>query len=142
MSIGGGTESGVITRISSQQWLKHPGTVGRALPQFELVAVDEAGKPLAANQAGLLSVRHKRIEQPFTYHHAEEKTAQTYLSPGVFSIGDIGRIDEDGFVYLLDRESHMIIAGGVNIYPAEIEAILQLHPAVADVAVFGIPNDE
>jgi acyl-CoA synthetase (AMP-forming)/AMP-acid ligase II len=138
----GGTESGVVTRIDSQQWLAHPGSVGRALPQFEIVALDEAGKPLSADKAGLLSVKHKAIARPFSYHRAEEKTAHTYLSPGVFSIGDIGRIDEEGFVYLLDRESHMIIAGGVNIYPAEIESILQQHCAVEDVAVFGIPNDE
>lgn len=138
----GGSESGIITRADSEQWLAHPGTVGKALAQFEVFAGDSKGQRLPAGEQGILCVRHKRMQQPFFYHENPEKTASSYLQPGVFSLGDIGIVDAEGYVYLQDRESNMIISGGVNIYPAEIESVLQLHPAVVDIAVFGIPNEE
>jgi long-chain acyl-CoA synthetase len=78
----------------------------------------------------------------FEYHNAPEKTAAAHPKEHVYSLGDIGRVDEDGWVFLADRASHMIISGGVNIYPAEVEHALVAHPAVADAGVFGIPNEE
>jgi long-chain acyl-CoA synthetase len=141
----GATESGVITLTSSREWQEHPETVGRVLPSFEVFSVDADGKRLPTGSNGLLYARHREIQQLFEYHDDSEKTAASRLSemePDVFTIGDIGRIDEEGFVYLADRQSHTIISGGVNIYPAEIEHVLQEHPCVADAAVFGVPNDE
>ncbi len=138
----GATESGVITLIDSHDWLEHAGSVGRALPAFEVFAVGPDGERLAAGEEGVLYARHRRLERPFAYHEAADKTDGAYLAPDVFTIGDIGRVDAEGYVYLADRQSHTIISGGVNIYPAEIEQALIEHPAVADVAVFGVPDDE
>jgi long-chain acyl-CoA synthetase len=138
----GSTESGTVTLAKAGEWLAHPGTVGRAIGPFSVQAVDESGQVLPAGEQGRLCIEHKSLSQPFRYHQAQDKTEASYLGPGRFLIGDIGKVDEQGYVYLLDRDSHMIISGGVNIYPAEIEQVLLAHPAVADVAVFGIPNDE
>jgi len=138
----GATEAGVNTLLDSADWLAHPGSVGRALPNFEVFAVDEEGKPKPAGEIGDLYCRHKQMERVFEYHADPEKTESAYLEPGVFTIGDIGWVDEEGWVYLADRRSNMIISGGVNIYPLEIEQVLQQHPAVSDVAVFGIPDEE
>jgi long-chain acyl-CoA synthetase len=138
----GGTEGGVNTLIDSTDWLEHPGTVGRALPAFEVFAVGEGGKPLPAGEIGDLYCRSSVSDRPFEYHEDEEKTRSAYLEPGVFTIGDVGFLDDAGYVHLADRRSNMIISGGVNIYPAEIEQVIQDHPAVADVGVFGIPDDE
>jgi long-chain acyl-CoA synthetase len=138
----GGTEGGVCTLADSREWLEHPGTVGRALAHYEVFAVDDAGRRLPPGREGLLYSRHLRFDDVFAYHGAPEKTAEAYLGPGAFTLGDVGRVDADGWVYLADRRSNTIISGGVNIYPAEIEQVLQEHPAVADVGVFGIPDDE
>jgi long-chain acyl-CoA synthetase len=140
----GGTEGGVTTFCDTPEWLAHPGTVGRVLPQYEVFAVDEAGRRLPSGEEGALYSRHRTTPHFFAYHAAPEKTAEAYLpdDPHAFTLGDVGRVDDEGFVYLADRRSHMIISGGVNIYPAEIEKVLHEHPAVADVAVFGIPDEE
>jgi long-chain acyl-CoA synthetase len=138
----GGTEGGVNTLIGSEEWLAHPGSVGRALPGFEVFAVDEARRRLPPGEVGDLYCRSQTSPRPFAYHGDPEKTASAYLEPGVYTIGDVGSVDTEGHVRLADRRSHMIISGGVNIYPAEIEQVLQEHPAVADVAVFGIPDEE
>ncbi len=138
----GATESGVITLASSQDWLDHPETVGRVLPAFDVFATDGDGRRLPTGENGLLYARHRTTPQLFEYHGAPEKTASSYLDAHSFTIGDIGRVDAEGWVYLADRQSHTIISGGVNIYPAEIESVLHEHPAVADVAVFGIPDDD
>ncbi len=138
----GGTEGGVNTLIGSEEWLAHPGSVGRALPGFEVFAVDDTGRRLPDGEIGDLYCRSAASAQPFAYHGDPEKTACAYLEPGVYTIGDVGSVDSEGHVHLADRRSHMIISGGVNIYPAEIEQVLQEHPAVADVAVFGIPDEE
>jgi long-chain acyl-CoA synthetase len=138
----GATESGVITLASSEEWLAHPETVGRIQPTWEVFATDGEGRRLAPGENGLLYARHRTTPQLFEYHGAPDKTAESYLDEHTFTIGDIGRVDADGWVYLADRQSHTIISGGVNIYPAEIEAVLQEHPAVADAAVFGIPDDD
>ncbi len=138
----GGTEGGVNTLIDSHEWLEHPGTVGRALPPFEIFSVDEQGGRLPSGEIGDLYCRSSLSDRPFEYHGDEVKTASAYLEPGVFTIGDVGFVDDEGYVHLADRRSNMIISGGVNIYPAEIEQVLQEHPSVEDVGVFGIPDDE
>ncbi|NNL66708.1 MAG: AMP-binding protein [Myxococcales bacterium] len=137
----GATEGGVNTLATSAEWLAHPGTVGRVLPAFDVFARDDEGRRLPDGEVGALYCRHAQMPRVFEYHGAPEKTAEAHPEPHLFTIGDVGRV-EDGFVYLADRKSHMIISGGVNIYPAEVEQVLQEHPAVADVAVFGIPDDE
>jgi long-chain acyl-CoA synthetase len=138
----GATEGGVTTLVDSRDWLAHPGTVGRALPHFEVFAVGDDGERLPAGEIGQLYSRNLRPGAPFEYHRDPDKTAAAYIDDRVFTIGDIGYVDADGWVYLADRKSHTIISGGVNIYPAEIEQVLLEHPAVADVAVFGVPDDE
>jgi long-chain acyl-CoA synthetase len=97
------------------------------------------GEPVAAGEQGLVYM--KMGNSSFSYHKDEEKT-QAARAGDMFTVGDIGYLDDDGFLFLCDRSSNMIISGGVNIYPAEIEAALSAHPAVADVAVFGIPHPD
>jgi long-chain acyl-CoA synthetase len=138
----GGTEGGVTTFVDSAEWLAHPGTVGRALPHFEVFAADEAGKALPPGVEGALYARHRTLPDLFRYHGDPAKTAEAFLDPYTHTLGDVGSVDAEGWVRLADRKSHMIISGGVNIYPAEIEAVLGEHPAVGDVAVFGIPDEE
>jgi fatty-acyl-CoA synthase len=138
----GGTEGGVTTLIGSDEWLAHPGSVGRAVPGFEVFAADETGRRLPPDLEGTLYSRHSSVPRFFAYHGDARKTDEAYLDPHSFTLGDVGRVDAEGYVYLADRRSNMIISGGVNIYPTEIEQALQEHPAVADVAVFGIPDPE
>lgn len=137
----GGTESGFLTIIDSAEWLDHPGSVGRPQPWCEVLVVDDQGTPLGARQVGQIYFR-SRGGGDFAYHKSEEKTRSAHLAPGTGTIGDVGYFDEDGYLYLSDRKIDMIVSGGVNIYPAEIEGVLVTHPAVADVAVFGIPDEE
>ncbi|MFV8817973.1 AMP-binding protein [Haliea sp. E17] len=137
----GATESGTVTLVNSAEWLSHPGTVGRAVPNYEVYVGDEQGNPSGAEE-GLLFCRNKALAEVFSYHNDPEKTRKAHPQPHVISLGDIGRVDREGFVYLSDRESNMIISGGVNIYPAEIENALHEHAAIVDAAVFGIPNEE
>ncbi|MFN7955752.1 MAG: AMP-binding protein [bacterium] len=138
----GATEGGVATIASAAEWLARPGTVGRPIASFEVYAADEQGRRLPAGEVGLLRSRHKTLAQVFEYHGDPAKTAATHPEPHVFTTGDLGYVDGEGYVFLTDRTTHLIISGGVNIYPAEIEGVLVEHPAVADVAVFGIPDDE
>ncbi len=138
----GGSESGVVTLVDSETWLDHPGTVGRTVGSWEVFAADDDGTPLPAGHTGMLFCRNAALGNVFEYHQAPEKTSAARLDPGTFTLGDIGRVDSDGYVYLADRAAHTIISGGVNIYPAEVEAVLQEHPAIADLAVFGIPDEE
>jgi long-chain acyl-CoA synthetase len=138
----GASEGGVVTIVGSQDWLEHPGTVGRAVPSYEVFAADPEGNRLAAGEVGTLWCHNTLTDKVFEYHNAPEKTAGAFLEPGTYTIGDIGRVDEDGWVYLADRAANMIISGGVNIYPAEIEQVLVEHPAVLDAGVFGIPDEE
>jgi long-chain acyl-CoA synthetase len=138
----GTTEGGVFTLVGAQDWLSKPGTVGKALPTYEVFSVDADGTRLPADEVGTLYCRHLTKTDVFEYHDAPQKTADAHLAPGTFTMGDIGRVDADGYVFLSDRSANLIISGGVNIYPAEIEKVLIEHPAVADVGVFGIPDDE
>ena len=138
----GSTEGGVFTLVDSAAWLTKPGTVGKALPSYEVFAVDPDGQRIPVGEVGTLYTRNLVTDEVFEYHQAPEKTEAAHLAPGTFTMGDVGHVDDDGYVFLSDRAANMIISGGVNIYPAEIEQELIDHPAVADVAVFGIPDEE
>ena len=138
----GSSEGGAYCVSTSEDWISHPGTVGRAVEHYEVFAVDDEGKRLGPDEVGLLYCRNTLNDEPFRYWNAPEKTRDAYLGPGTFTNHDMGCIDADGFVYLSDRASDMIISGGVNIYPAEVEAVLIEHPSITDVAVFGIPDAE
>jgi long-chain acyl-CoA synthetase len=132
-SEGGGTV------VTAQEWLARPGSVGRAWPGTEVRVLDAEGNDVPAGEPGLVYLRMGT--STFDYHQDEEKTRAS-RARGMFTVGDIGYLDADGYLYLCDRKSDMIISGGVNVYPAEIEAELSGHPAVDDVAVFGIPHDD
>jgi len=132
------TEGGGTT-VTPEQWLEKPGTVGTAWSNSTVKIFDDEGLEMPAGEVGTVYMRMDG--QEFEYKDDPEKTAEARLE-GFFTVGDIGVIDEDGFLFLRDRKSHMIISGGVNIYPAEIEGVLVGHPDVADAAVFGIPNDD
>jgi long-chain acyl-CoA synthetase len=138
----GGSEGGVVTLVGSHEWLDHPGTVGRAVAGHQVYAAGDDGAPLPPGEDGLLYTHHPTAAQVFRYHGDTDKTTRAHPGPGTYTLGDIGHVDADGFVYLGDRASHMIISGGVNIYPAEVEAVLAAHAAIADVAVFGVPDEE
>jgi long-chain acyl-CoA synthetase len=128
---GGGTIA------SPQDWLAHPGTVGTAWPLSEVMITDDDGKPCPADVPGTVYMKMGTVE--FEYKDDPAKTAASRLD-GFFTVGDIGYLDADGFLFLCDRKADMIISGGANIYPAEIEAEIIMNPKVADVAVFGIPD--
>jgi len=137
----GGTEGGFITMITAEEWLERPASVGRALPTIEVLVVDAEGQRLPAGETGDLYFRNL-LGIDFEYHKAGEKTDAAHLEPGVGTLGDMGHLDEEGYLHLSDRRIDMIISGGVNIYPAEIEGALTAHPSVVDAAVFGVPHDE
>ncbi len=136
----GSTESGAVTFANSEDALKKPGTVGRIAPGAELRFVGEHGRVLPSGEIGEI---YSRIaaHPDFTYHNKPEKRAEIERD-GFITSGDVGYIDKDGYVFLCDRKRDMVISGGVNIYPAEIEAVLHAVPGVHDCAVFGIPDDE
>jgi long-chain acyl-CoA synthetase len=137
----GATEGGAVTLIDSSDWLRHPGSVGRPIPPNQVVVVDEDNRPLRAGEHGRVFVR-RAVGSGFRYHNAPEKTRSAHLAPDTFTFGDVGYLDDDGFLYLTGRAQDMIISGGVNIYPAEIESVLLAAPLVRDVAVIGVPDDE
>lgn len=122
---------------TAEDWLKKPGTVGKAWPISELAVFDDDGNRLPAGQLG--TVYMKMTTGGFSYHKDETKTRKNRIGD-FFTVGDLGVLDADGYLFLRDRKIDMIIAGGVNIYPAEIESALLTHPAVADAAAFGIPH--
>ncbi len=138
----GATEVGTICTITSEEWLEHPGSVGRCIPPFtRAVVVDDDGNEVPAGTEGRLYFEDS-TGRGIVYPGDPDKTASSHLRPGVFTIGEIGYVTDDGFVYLTDRFSDMIVSGGANIYPAEAEKVLMAHPGVADVAVIGVPNAE
>ena len=137
----GSTEVGGSCHINSEDWLAHPGSVGQPVPPFEVLIVDENGTELPPGQEGrvyFIDTSGRGI----SYRNAPQKTADAHLRPGVFTLGEIGYVDEDGFLYLTDRFSDMVVSGGVNIYPAETEQVLMEHPRVADSACIGVPDEE
>jgi len=127
------------TLITSQRWLRKPGSVGLPWKGSQVKVLDRAGHEVPAGEPGLVYM--KMGTSSFAYHRDEEKTRAARAGE-MFTVGDVGYLDSDGYLFLRDRDSDVIISGGVNIYPAEIEAELSCHPAVADVAVFGIPHDD
>ncbi|HEY3889419.1 MAG TPA: acyl-CoA synthetase [Caulobacteraceae bacterium] len=133
-----GTEGNGFTAINSKEWLAHKGSVGRALAG-EIKICDENGEELPPGSEGVIFFAGGG---QFEYHNDPEKTAESRNKHGWTTLGDVGRMDDEGFLYLTDRKSFMIISGGVNIYPQEIENLLITHPKVADVAVVGAPHEE
>jgi long-chain acyl-CoA synthetase len=127
------------TLATPEDWLKKPGTVGKPWPISQVVIFDDDGNKLPPGEIG--TVWMSMGDQKFEYHKDKEKTAKSWKE-GYFTVGDAGYLDEDGYLFLADRKIDMIIAGGVNIYPAEIEAVLIQHPDIEDCAVFGIPHDD
>ncbi|WP_291858422.1 acyl-CoA synthetase [Bradyrhizobium sp.] len=136
----GSTESGAVTFANSEDALNKPGTVGKIAPGAELRFVGDDGKLLPQGEIGEI---YSRISgnPDFTYHNKPEKRAEIDRD-GFITSGDVGYIDQDGYVFICDRKRDMVISGGVNIYPAEIEAALHAVPGVYDCAVFGVPDEE
>ncbi|MCW2885366.1 MAG: long-chain acyl-CoA synthetase [Streptosporangiaceae bacterium] len=137
----GSTEASVNTVVSAEEWLSKPGTVGRPLPTTEVRVLLADGTQAGPGERGQIWFRYTSGDD-VKYWGDEEKTRSIHRPDGLFTTGDIGYFDEDGYLFLADRAIDMIISGGVNIYPAEIEGVLIMHPAVRDVAVFGIPDEE
>ena len=133
-----GTEGNGFTAITSEEWLAHPGSVGRAILGTVHI-VGEDGEEVPTGEPGTVFFESG---SPFEYHNDPEKTAASRNDKGWSTLGDVGHVDEEGYLYLTDRKAYMIISGGVNIYPQEAENLLVTHPKVMDVAVFGVPNEE
>ena len=134
-----GTEGNGFTFCDSEQWLAHPGSVGAPI-NCEVHIVDDAtAEEVPVGEEGVV---YFSGGSAFEYHLDEEKTQGSRLPNGWSTLGDIGRVDDDGFLYLTDRKAYMIISGGVNVYPQEAENLLTMHPAVLDAAVIGVPDDD
>jgi long-chain acyl-CoA synthetase len=135
-----GTEGNGFVYCDSEGWLAHRGTVGRPL-LGEVHIVDDDGEELPAGEPGTV---YFGGGADFSYHNDPDKTAAAHDSRGRgwTTLGDVGYVDDDGYLYLTDRRAYMIITGGVNVYPQEAENVLAMHPRVADVAVLGVPNDD
>lgn len=138
VEIYSGTERVGGSIIRSDEWLAHPGSIGKAPGNTAHVVDEETWQELPHGETGVI---YFESEGSFSYHGDDAKTKSMYSPQGWKTLGDIGRIDQDGYIYLTDRKSNMIISGGVNVYPQESENRLATHPKVADVAVFGIPNE-
>ena len=137
----GATEVGTTCQITSAEWLEHPGSVGRPIPPFSVKVLDDDGNEVAAGTEGRLFFVDA-TGRGVVYPNDPEKTRQANIAPGVFTLGEIGYVDGDGYVFITDRFSDMVVSGGVNIYPAEAEQVLVKHPAVLDVACIGVPHPE
>ncbi|CAB4365150.1 MAG: AMP-binding protein [Actinobacteria bacterium] len=133
-----GSEGNGFCAVNSPEWLAKPGTVGRMMLGVAHI-LDEDGNEQPTGDAGQIWFESATL---FEYHNDAEKTRNAFNDRGWSSLGDIGYLDEDGFLFLTDRVSHMIISGGVNIYPQEVENLLTMHPAVSDVAIIGVPDTD
>jgi len=133
-----GTEGNGFVYCNSEGWLAHPGTVGSPL-NCVVHVVGEDGEEVPTGESGTI---YFEAGGTFEYHNDPEKTAGSRHPKGWSTLGDVGYVDDDGFVFLTDRKAYMIITGGVNVYPQESENLLVTHPSVIDVAVFGVPNDD
>jgi long-chain acyl-CoA synthetase len=133
-----GTTEGTATTVTSQEWLDRPGTVGKPLPGITVAILDDEGQEVPVGEVGQI---YFTPPVAFEYLNAPGKTAAA-MHGSLFSAGDMGYVDDGGCLYLSDRRTDMILSGGVNVYPAEVEAALLSHPAVADVAVIGLPDDD
>jgi long-chain acyl-CoA synthetase len=127
------------TLVTAEDWMRKPGTVGKPWPISQIRILDDADEPVPAGTPGTVWI--KMGEYTFEYHKDRDKTDRSWKE-GFFTVGDVGYLDDEGYLFLCDRKIDMIISGGVNIYPAEVEAVLITHPKVADCAVFGIPHDD
>jgi acyl-CoA synthetase (AMP-forming)/AMP-acid ligase II len=138
-----GTEGNGFVYTNSEDWLAHPGSVGKALIGSLHIVDEETGEEVPLGEAGTVYFEGENAAT-FQYHNDPEKTEKSRdpKGRGWSTLGDVGRLDEDGFLYLTDRKAYMIISGGVNIYPQEAENVLAMHPKVYDVAVFGVPNED
>jgi long-chain acyl-CoA synthetase len=135
-----GTEGNGFVACNSAEWLAHRGTVGRAITgDIRIVGLDGTVQPPGPEHTGTIYFANAPT---FEYHNDAEKTAASRTPEGWSTLGDVGYVDADGFLYLTDRKAHMIISGGVNIYPQEVEDLLVTHPRIADAAVIGVPNEE
>ena len=134
-----GTEGNGYVGCSSEEWLAHPGTVGRSLFGPVLRILDDEGRELPPGQIGTV---YFEGGPDFEYHNDPEKTRAAHDAHGRTTLGDVGYLDEDGYLYLTDRKAYTIISGGVNVYPQEAEDVLVTHPKVLDVAVFGVPHED
>jgi long-chain acyl-CoA synthetase len=134
-----GASEGGATRISMAEWLEHPGSVGTPWPGVEVRILDDTGAALPVGETGVIYVRPPG-GVGFRYHDDPGRTAEAWRDDA-FTVGDVGHVDADGYLFLTDRASDMVIRGGVNIYPREIEEVLHGHAEVVDCAVFGVPDD-
>ena len=135
-----GATEGAATLVDPKTWLRKPGTVGKPDPIDHVIVGDDHAVPLPAGTPGSVWIRSNPAER-FVYHGDDAKTAGAYRGD-YFTLGDVGYLDDDGYLFLTDRSAHLIVSGGVNIYPAEVDAALLEHPAVGDVATIGVSNDE
>jgi long-chain acyl-CoA synthetase len=136
-----GATEGAGTYVDSPTWLSKPGTVGKPEDPDHIRILDESGEALPRNQAGLVYLKAPPGPTRFSYYKDSAKTDVAYRGDH-YTLGDVGYLDDDGYLFLTDRTAHLIISGGVNIYPAEAENVLLTHAAVADVGVIGVPNSE
>ncbi|MBX3027197.1 AMP-binding protein [bacterium] len=134
-----GASEGGFTRITAEEWLRKPGSVGTPWPGHEIHILDDAGRPLPRGEVGLIYVRAPGMQ--FRYRGAAEQTRAAFRD-GMFTAGDLGWLDDDGYLFIADRRTDLVISGGANVYPAEVEGVLAAHPAVADVAVIGVPDPD
>jgi long-chain acyl-CoA synthetase len=137
----GASESGPICTITSPEWLERPGSAGRPVARYEVLVLDDADEPLPIGSTGRLYFRDS-TGAGIRYRNDPDKTAAAHLEPGVFTLGDVGHVDDDGYVFVTGRSVDMVISGGVNIYPAECERALREHDQVLDAVVFGVPDAE
>ena len=137
----GATEVGTVCSITSAEWLQHRGSVGRSIGQFSALILDDDLRALPPETEGRLFFRDA-TGRGIVYPYDDEKTAASNPEPGLFTLGEIGYMDTEGYVYITDRFSDMVVVGGVNIYPAEAEQLLIDHPRIADVACIGVPHSE
>ena len=137
----GGTEGGFLTLISGEDWVRKPGSLGTAVSSVEIVVLDGDGHQCPAGTAGQIWFR-SLLGTDFEYHGDEAKTVAAHRDGGWGTLGDVGYFDDDGYLFMSDRMIDMVISGGVNVYPAEIEHVLHDHPAVVEAAAFGVPDEE
>ena len=137
----GGSETGPVVWCTTEEWLSHPGTVGKPADGAQVRIVNADDEQAAIGEVGVVYVQPADYWPGFTYHGDDKKRREMELD-GFVNVGDMGYVDEDGYLYLTDRANDMVISGGVNIYPAEIESVLYQMAAIRDCAVFGIPDEE
>jgi long-chain acyl-CoA synthetase len=137
----GASEVGTTCMITSEEWLKYPGSVGKSVPPFTAIIYDEEGKELPPNTEGRLYFKDA-TGRGVVYHNDAAKSAAAHIAPGIFTLGEMAVMNEEGYVFITDRFSDMVVSGGANIYPAEAEQVLINHPAILDVACIGIPHPE